>query len=97
MLAEHKQLLDNMARLLVEKETIFSEEVDMLMEGKSLEEIEKFMDENEKILQENPFARGNRTIVKEPEAKEESAQAEKTEDAPSGNEPKDEDGGKTEQ
>ncbi len=97
MLAEHKQLLDNMARLLVEKETIFSEEVDMLMEGKSLEEIEKFMDENEKILQENPFARGNRTIVKEPEAKEESAQAEKTEDAPSENEPKDEDGGKTEQ
>ena len=72
LLGEHRQLLDNMARLLVEKETIFSEEVDMLMEGKSLEEIEKFMDENEKTLQENPFARGNKTIVKEPYAETEA-------------------------
>ena len=72
LLGEHRQLLDNMARLLVEKETIFSEEVDMLMEGKSLEEIEKFMDENEKTLQENPFARGNKTIVKEPSAETEA-------------------------
>ncbi len=64
LLAENKQILDNMARLLVERETIFTEEVDMLMEGKSIEEIESFMDENEKRLQENPFARKN-VIVKE--------------------------------
>ena len=81
ILGEHRQLLDNMARLLVEKETIFSDEVDMLMEGKSLEEIEKFMDENEKALQENPFARGNRTIIKEPAEKaEDTAATEKTEE-----------------
>ena len=46
-----------MARLLVERETIFTEEVDMIMEGKSVEEIMKFMDANEKSLQENPFLR----------------------------------------
>ena len=57
LLGENKKLLDNMARLLVERETIFSEEVDMLMEGKSVEEIMEFMDENERVLSENPFAR----------------------------------------
>ena len=57
LLAENKKLLDNMARLLVERETIFTEEVDMIMEGKSVEEIMAFMDENERTLQENPFAR----------------------------------------
>lgn len=57
LLGENKKLLDNMARLLVERETIFSEEVDMLMEGKTVEEIMVFMDENERVLSENPFAR----------------------------------------
>lgn len=66
LLAENRQILDNMARLLVERETIFTEEVDMLMEGKSIEEIEAFMDENEKRLQENPFLRKKGVIVEEP-------------------------------
>ena len=57
LLADNRKLLDNMARLLVERETIFSEEVEMLMAGKSPEEIMVFMDENEKTLAENPFAR----------------------------------------
>ena len=57
LLAENKKHLDNMARLLVERETIFSEEVEMLMQGKSVEEIMAFMDENERTLAENPFAR----------------------------------------
>ena len=68
MLAENKKLLDNMARLLIERETIFTEEVDMLMEGKSVEEIMRFMDENESKLSENPFERkSNPVIVKAPE------------------------------
>ncbi len=67
LLAENKKLLDNMARLLVERETIFTEEVNMLMEGKSVEEIMEFMDENERTLKENPFKRGNPVIVKEEE------------------------------
>ena len=52
-----------MARLLVERETIFTEEVDMLMEGKSVEEIMAFMDENERTLRENPFGRGKKKSV----------------------------------
>ena len=57
LLSEHKPLLDVMARVLVERETIFSEEVDMIMDGKSVEEVIKFMDENERTLAENPFGR----------------------------------------
>ena len=64
LLSENKSLLDTMARLLVERETIFSEEVDMIMEGKSVEEIMAFMDENERVLSKNPFERHkNKTII----------------------------------
>ena len=67
LLSKNKPLLDTMARLLVERETIFTEEVDMIMDGKSVEEIMEFMDENEKRLQENPFERKSKksVIVKE--------------------------------
>ena len=69
LLAANKKLLDNMARLLIERETIFTEEVDMLMEGRSVEEIMRFMDENESKLSENPFERKtNPVIVKAPES-----------------------------
>ncbi len=73
LLKENKKLLDNMARLLVERETIFSEEVEMLMEGKSVEEIMAFMDENERTLSENPFERKavNKVIVPEEKKEEE--------------------------
>ena len=64
LLSENKKLLDSMARLLVERETIFTEEVDMLMDGKSVEEIMAFMDENERTLSENPFERKNPTIIR---------------------------------
>ena len=48
LIAENRTILDNMARLLVEKETIYSDEVDMLMEGKSVKEIIEYMDEKYK-------------------------------------------------
>ena len=35
LLSEHRDILDNMARVLVERETIYTDEVDMLMSGKS--------------------------------------------------------------
>ncbi|MBO7344321.1 MAG: ATP-dependent zinc metalloprotease FtsH [Clostridia bacterium] len=73
LLKENKKLLDNMARLLVERETIFSEEVEMLMEGKSVEEIMDFMDENERTLKENPFERKAVKKIIVPEKKEEVA------------------------
>ncbi len=78
LLAKNKHLLDNMARLLVERETIFSEEVDMLMEGKSVEEIMAFMDENERTLRENPFKRKS-VIISEDEAKAKKQKAEEKE------------------
>lgn len=45
ILAENKELVKRMAELLLEKDTIYKDEVDMLMEGKSKEEIIKVMDE----------------------------------------------------
>ena len=63
LLKENKKLLDVMARLLVERETIFTEEVEMIMEGKSVEEIINFMDENERTLKENPFNRGKKKVI----------------------------------
>ena len=65
LLKQNKPLLDVMARVLVERETIFSEEVDMIMEGKSAEEIIDFMDKNERTLAENPFERKAGKTVRE--------------------------------
>lgn len=58
MLSEKKDLLDKMARLLVERETIFSEEINMLMEGKSLEEIMDYMDKTAEETKKDPFHLG---------------------------------------
>ncbi len=57
LLNENKPLLDVMARVLIERETIYGEEVNLIMEGKSAEEVIAFMDENEGRLSENPFER----------------------------------------
>ncbi len=55
LLTENRSVLDNMARILIERETIYSEEVDMLMEGKSYAEVLKFMDEQDQKHSDNPF------------------------------------------
>lgn len=82
ILAEHKGLLDNMARLLIERETIFTEEVDMLMEGRSVEEIMEYMDKNESTLSANPFNREGKNGKKpdDTEVKKENGNTEKTEE-----------------
>ena len=59
LLKENRKILDNMARLLVERETIYGEEVTMLMEGKSVEEIMAFTDAVEQRRAKNPFAKIN--------------------------------------
>ena len=88
LLKDHKPLLDTMARVLVERETIFSEEVDMIMEGKSADEVIDFMDKNERTLSENPFARkAGPDAVKEYESEKPqdimpNIDAEKTEKTP---------------
>lgn len=57
LLSENRSILDNMARVLIERETIYTEEVDMLIEGKSYDEVIKYMDEHDSERAENPFKR----------------------------------------
>jgi len=57
LLLDNRAKLDVMARVLVEKETIYTEEVELIMKDASYEEvIEKTGDIEEKV-KENPFAR----------------------------------------
>ena len=44
-----------MARVLIERETIYTEEVDLLLEGKSYEEVLKYMDEHDGEHVQNTF------------------------------------------
>ncbi len=55
LLKENRSILDNMSRVLVEKETIYTEEVAMLMKGASYTEVISFMEGQEDVRKENPF------------------------------------------
>ena len=55
LLTENRAVLDNMSRVLVEKETIYTEEVSMLMRGASFREVIDFMEREEDKHRENPF------------------------------------------
>ena len=67
LLKENKSKLDNMAKLLVERETIYQDEVDMIMEDKTAEEIIKIMEEKEGESN-NPFIRVDRELASEQNA-----------------------------
>ena len=56
LLKENRSILDNMSRVLVEKETIYTEEVAMLMKGASYKDVVKAMEEKEDSHKANPFA-----------------------------------------
>ena len=56
LLKENRAIMDNMSRVLVEKETIYTEEVQMLMKGASYKEVIAYMDEKEGTHRDNPFA-----------------------------------------
>ena len=64
LLSEHRSVLDNMARVLVERETIYTAEVDMLMKGADYKEVLDYMEHHDKNLPDNPF--GMRTEKSEP-------------------------------
>lgn len=55
LLTEHRSVLDNMARVLVERETIYTAEVDMLIRGATAEEALAYMEEHDKAVPDNPF------------------------------------------
>ena len=84
LLKENRSILDNMSRVLVEKETIYTEEVSMLMKGASYKEVIAFMDEREGEHQSNPFASvttpSKEHIVEEEQPSESAKTDEKAED-----------------
>ena len=55
LLKENRSILDNMSRVLVEKETIYTEEVAMLMKGASYKEVIEAMEGKEEEHKTNPF------------------------------------------
>ena len=63
LIKENISYLEVMAKLLLEKETIFKEEVDMIMQGKTLEEILADMDERDRQRAENPFGEKRETAT----------------------------------
>ena len=56
LLKENRAILDNMSRVLVEKETIYTEEVKMLMQGADYKSVIAFMDKRDGEHENNPFA-----------------------------------------
>ena len=58
LLNEHRAILDNMARALVERETIYTAEVDMLMNGASYKEVLAYMEKHDKDTPDDPFGTG---------------------------------------
>ena len=57
LLKENRSILDNMSRVLVEKETIYTEEVQMLMDGMDYLAVIAEMEKKEGQHEANPFAR----------------------------------------
>ena len=55
LLLKHRTVLDNMARVLVERETIYTPEVDMLMKGASWQEVLDYMERHDKGMPDDPF------------------------------------------
>ena len=95
LLSENKSLLDVMARVLIERETIYGEEVNLIMEGKSAEEVIAFMDANEGRLSENPFER-NVTAAPVTDETEKAKETEEPATEKAVGEESDEDSGKSE-
>ena len=57
LLSANRSVLDNMARVLIERETIYTEEVDMLLEGKSYTEVLEYIDKRDAEHKGNSFKR----------------------------------------
>ncbi len=61
LLKANRSILDNMSRVLVEMETIYTEEVEMLMKGASYKEVIEAMEAREGEHEANPFGRAERS------------------------------------
>ena len=76
LLSANKNLLDVMARVLIENETIYQDEVDLIMAGKSAAEVGAFIEERQKHASTNPFARTSAKLNAEENASAPQATAE---------------------
>ena len=81
-LTDNRSVLDNMARVLIERETIYTEEVDMLMEGKTHTEVLKYMDEHDKASSSNPFKKFEKDNKPEKSVQEQAKTAPSSDDTP---------------
>ncbi len=57
ILKANRGLLDTMARVLLEKDTIYSDEVELIMQGKTAQEVIAYMEESDAKSNGNPFVR----------------------------------------
>ena len=83
LLKENRSILDNMSRVLVEKETIYTEDVAMLMKGASYKEVIASMEAREGDHEANPFDKLQKpaeTPVEETTAEQAEVTEEKTEE-----------------
>lgn len=81
LLSANKSKLDNMARLLVERETIYQDEVDMIMDGKTADEIIEVMAEKDDTAKTNPFVKMEKSMDKKREEKAEAEEAKASENS----------------
>jgi cell division protease FtsH len=81
LLQENRSILDNMARVLVEKETIYTEEVSLLMKGASYKEVIEAIENSGNDREKDPFAR---MVKPETEETEKTEKAEDSVDADAG-------------
>ncbi len=89
LLKENRAILDNMSRVLVEKETIYTEEVQMLMDGASYKEVIQAMEAREGEHEANPFRQVKAEEPKNEEPKQEESPV-ANEEPPVSEEPKEE-------
>ena len=83
ILSSKIEVLHNMARVLIEKETIHTEEVDMLMNGKSADEIIAYMDARENEATRAQTAQNvDPTATVEPQPEQAATEPEKPQEEP---------------
>ncbi len=78
LLTDNRSILDNMARVLVEMETIYTDEVDMLMRGADYKEVIAYMEKHDKNAPDRPFGKLAERVALP------SSSADKTEDKKDG-------------
>ena len=78
LLTENRAILDNMARVLVERETIYTAEVDMLMKGADWNEVLSYMESHDNGMPDDPF--GNAAEKSEENPSEEKPEQEEKPD-----------------